>query len=274
MASASSTPASHARRSRLGRQQPLPGRRPVRRPAHAARGQQPRQQRVHAGLFEREAHARRHVAGLQDHRRSRVQQGAPSAGGAASDAALPQPSGGIGPGRRAAFAAQRELHRPPALHGGSISATGRRPASPGLAQAGPVFGQRGAAQALVDARRDARHGLRHAAAAEPERVHRQQAARLALVVQRVRVQQHLHLVLQAAHAAAPRGRWQPAVDVAADHAVQRGGGQPARLSCATYQRSGAPQCSRKPSLVNSGARRRTFARGGLVQRAAAPGRAG
>ena len=35
--------------------------------AHAPSGEQARQQRVHAGLFEREAHARWHVTGLQDH---------------------------------------------------------------------------------------------------------------------------------------------------------------------------------------------------------------
>ena len=47
----------------VGRQQARRGCRPVRRrSAHAARGQQPRQQRVHAGLLEREADARRHVA--------------------------------------------------------------------------------------------------------------------------------------------------------------------------------------------------------------------
>ncbi len=49
---------------------------------------------------------------------------------------------------------------------------------PGLGPGRPVVVQRRAAQAFVDARRLGRGGLRNAAAAEPERIHRQQAARL------------------------------------------------------------------------------------------------
>jgi hypothetical protein len=96
---------------------------------------------------------------------------------------------------------------------------------PGLDPGRPVVAERRAAQALVHARRFGVTALHDAAAAEPERIHRQQAARLALGIQRVRVQHHLHLALQAAHAPCRGVAAQPGVDIAADDAVQRRGRQ-------------------------------------------------
>ena len=56
-------------------------------------------------------------------------------------------------------------------------------------------------------------------ATEPKRIHGGQATRFSGFVHGVRVEQHLHLVLQAADAFALFGGWLPHIDVTADGTV-------------------------------------------------------
>ena len=160
--------------------------------AHAARREQARQQRVHAGLLERPGDARRHVAASIAQRRRCAcgrSQRAPArrapARAASACAARCQPSRGA---RRSA-AALRSPHsvsatasprRPPQQRGDRRRRRARarpRPRPPSRRRARR-------AQRVVDAAASAprRAGWRAAAAAEPERVHRQLAARLARLV--------------------------------------------------------------------------------------------
>jgi hypothetical protein len=125
-----------------------PGRRRVRRPAHAARGQQPRQQRVHAGLLEREGGARRHVAGHgcghhRDSSRRRLIGAAPARGQASARRCA-------GAGARWRRCVRRTGSGWRAAAAAPARRSGRRPAPPGLGPGRPVFGQRRAAQARVD----------------------------------------------------------------------------------------------------------------------------
>jgi hypothetical protein len=98
---------------------------------------------------------------------------------------------------------------------------------PGLGPRKPVFAECGAAQPVVQLQADGPgQRVHHAAAAEPERIDRRLATGFARVVDRVRVEQHLHLALHAAHEPRARVRCEPAVDVAPDHAVERRARQP------------------------------------------------
>jgi hypothetical protein len=206
--------------------------------AHAARGEQARQQRVHAGLFEREGGARRHVAASAawgGHRASSTAAGDRLRQRAARRCHRPCAAG-------AKAARRASPHRVSwRAAAGRASPAGRRPAPARRRTRRPSPRPARAPQALVDlhAGRGSASGRRPQPLSQTLLTGRA-GLRLAPVVQRVRVQQHLHLVLQPAPQARVARLWAASgrrCGRSRGRATQWQVGQHRWLA---YQRSGAP----------------------------------
>ena len=238
--------------------------------ADAARGEQARQQRVHAGLLEGPGGARRDVAvdeaGARRHggahRAASTSCGRALLPGAAQ--ALPERLGRGLEARGVAFAAERQRHRVavprPCRERGQRAGV---EAAPGLGPRRPVAGQQRRAQVACDVgrRAGASTGWRRPQPLSQNELIGSTPRSSRASLTGVGVEQQLRLALQAAdQACVPRcgaGSARRSRAASGRRCGRRRGratpsAKPSRSSRPTYQRSAAPQAVRKPSLSNSG----------------------
>ena len=229
--------------------------------AHAARGEQARQQRVHAGLLQRPGGARRHVAQRVESCGAFTAPPAPVRRGARRQRraqALPEPLRGAASKR----CARRSPHSvsvtgsPRAARAAAPRAARRRARCQASAQAAQSSRQRGRAQAVVDLRRRA---PRVGAGSAPQPLSQNELTGSAPRASRASLTGCVYSSIctslcRRRSARAVRALGQPAVDVAADHAVERRGGQLGQRSMRDST-SAAARPSAARSLRSSNSRR-------------------